>query len=85
MFTGQAFVASSKAVSVLCRERNPDWQPSSNFFLVTLLPLYPVTLEYPVTLLPCYPVILLPCYLVTLLHCYLVTLLSCYFVTLLPC
>ena len=30
MFTDQAFVASSEAVSVLCRERNPDWQPSSN-------------------------------------------------------
>ena len=30
MFTDQAFVASSKAVSVLCRERNPDGQPSSN-------------------------------------------------------
>ena len=30
MFTDQAFVASSKAVSVLCRERKPDWQLSSN-------------------------------------------------------
>ena len=33
MFTDQAFVASSKAVSVLCRERNPDWQPSSTTYL----------------------------------------------------
>ena len=45
MFTDQAFVASSKAVSVLCRERNPDWQPSSNFATVVERYVFGSTIE----------------------------------------